>query len=130
MKKDLKHGFEPQDFHYSRASLPLQGWMCHSGGFKHIAHLFAQHGAKSNWHFTLSSLNQFLHMLNEKGTIECDQLEEMIFVADGSESQNWSINVFGHMVRIINNEQAVGSFPSLKKLTFIKTTGKIIASKQ
>ena len=124
MKKDLKHGFEPQDFHFGRAALPLQGWMVHSGGVKHIAHFFGNHGAKSNWHFTLSTMNQFLHLLNEKGTIECAELEEIIFVADGSEAQNWSINIFGHMVRIVNNEQAVGFFPNLKKLSFVKTTGK------
>ena len=124
MKKDIKHGFEPQDFHYGRASLPLQGWMIHSGGFKHIAHFFGNHGAKSNWHFTLSTLNQFLHLINSrKGTIECDELEEIIFVADGCEAQNWSITIFGHMVRILNNEQAVGFFPKLKKLTFVKTAG-------
>ena len=128
MKKDLKHGFEPQDFHYGRASLPLQGWMIHSGGFKHISHFFGPHGAKSNWQFTLSTFNQFLHLLNEKGRIECEELEEMILVADGCESQNWSINIFGHIVRIINNEQSVGFFPKLKKLTFVKTAGIIYNS--
>ena len=71
----------------------------------------------------LSSINQFLHLLKAKGTIECDELEEMILVADGCESQNWSINIFGHIVRIINNEQSIGSYPKLKKLTFVKTAG-------
>ena len=128
MKKDLKHGFEPQDFHYGRASLPLQGWMVHSGGLKHISHFFGPHGAKSNCQFTLSTFNQFLHLLNEKGRIECEELEEMVLVADGCESQNWSINIFGHIVRIINNEPNVGFLPKLRKLTFVKTTGIIYKS--
>ena len=128
MKKDLKHGFEPQDFHFGRAALPLQGWMVHCDGNKHIAHYFGNHGAKSNWHFTLSTFNQFLHLLNAKSTIECKELEEMILVADGCESQNWSINIFGHFVRIISNEQSVGFFPKLRKLIFVKTAGNIYVS--
>jgi len=121
MKKDLKHGLEPQNFHFSRISLPLQGWMIHSGGFKHIGHFFGSHAAKSNWHFTLSTFNQFLDLLIEKGTIECSELEEMILVADGCESQNWSINVFGNLVRIVAEQQNSGRFENLKALVFVKT---------
>ena len=121
MKKDLKHGLEPQNFHYGRVSLPLQGWMIHSGGFKHIGHFIGNHGAKSNWHYTLSTFNQFLNLLIREGRIECSELEEMLLVADGCESQNWSVNIFGHLVRIIVEQQKAGNFQKLKKMVFVKT---------
>ena len=121
MKKDLKHGLEPQNFHYGRVSLPLQGWMVHNAGWKHIGHFFGNHSAKSNWHYTLSTFKQFLDLLIQKGTIECAELEEMVLVADGCESQNWSINIFGNIVRVIVDQQSSGRFPKLNRLVFIKT---------
>ena len=129
MKFELQFGRETADQHYGRGSLSLQSVLTHANHFnpevdtipvKTCHHFFGPHEAEANHHFTISVLNQYMNLVKEETAFDVNSLRKLVFCCDGSETQNWSIQVMSHLVRRLRETQEDGYFGNLNTLLFIK----------
>ena len=125
----LKFGRETADQHYGRGSLSLQSVLTHANHFyedvgaipvKTCHHFFGPHAAEANHHFTITVLNQYINMVIEESAFDVNRMEKLVLVCDGSESQNWSVQIMGNLVRRFREVQDNGYFGNLKTLLFVK----------
>ena len=68
--------------------------------------------------------------MTEETAFDVTKLEKLVLVCDGSEAQNWSVQVMGNLVRRFREVQDRGFFGNLKSLLFIKKSpghGKVHA---
>ena len=124
-------GIETGDQHFTRPSFPLQGWLCWTNDsttglprpIKTVNHVFGHHGFKANHHYTLAAFGQFLNLQVDEDSYDSSRLKKMVIVSDGCSGQNWSHQIFGHLVRLINNYKTCPGrfFPELKELIVVKT---------
>ena len=124
-------GIETGDQHFTRPSFPLQGWLSWTNDMtpdapnpiKTVTHVFGQHGEKANHHFTLSAFGMWLNRQVDENAYDSARLRKMVIVSDGCAGQNWSHQVFGHLVRLVNNMKVCPGrfFPELKELIVVKT---------
>ena len=129
MKIELQFGRETADQHYGRGSLSLQSVMTHGNRFyeevdgiavKTVHHFFGPHGSLANHHYTITVLDQYINAMIGETALDVNSLESLVLVCDGSEVQNWSVNVMGNLVRRFRDAQRTGSFGNLKSLLLIK----------
>ena len=140
MKFEFQFGRETADQHYGRGSLSLQAVMAHANCFyeevgaipvKTCHHFFGPHAAEANHHFTITVLDQWMNMVIEETAFNVRSLSKLYLVCDGSEAQNWSIQVMGNLVRRFREAQDRGYFCKLETLLFIKKSpghGKVYRS--
>ena len=138
MKIEFQYGHETGDQHYGRGSLSLQSVLTHANHFyedvgaipvKTCHHYFADHGVDSNHHFTITTFDQYINMLKEETAFDVTSLKKLVLVCDGSESQNWSIQVMGNLVRRFREAQDTGFFGNLETLLLVKKCpghGKVV----
>ena len=139
MKIELQFGRETADQHYGRGALSLQSVLTHANHFyeevdtipvKTCHHFFGPHGAEANHDFTISVLDQYIDEVKEESAFNVNRLSKMVLVCDGSEVQNWSIQVMSHLVRRFREAQDDGYFGNLETLLFVKKSpghGKVIS---
>ena len=129
MKYDFQFGDETGDQHYSRGSLPLQSVMTHASCFfddvgdfpvKTCHHFFGPHGAEANHHYTITVLDQYINLVKEESAFDVKRLKKLVLVSDGSEQQNWSVQVMGNLVRRFREAQDHGFFGNLETLLYVK----------
>ena len=129
MKFEFQYGRETADQHYGRGSLSLQSVMTHANRYyeevdsipvKTVHHFFGPHSADANHHFTITVLDQYINLVIEETAFDVTSLEKLVLVCDGSEAQNWSVQVMGNLVRRFRDVQDKGFFVNLKTLLFVK----------
>ena len=140
MKFEFQYGRETADQHYGRGSLSLQSVMTHANRYyeevdsipvKTVHHFFGPHSADANHHFTITVLDQYINLVTEETAFDVTSLEKLVLVCDGSEAQNWSVQVMGNLVRRFREVQDKGFFGNLKTLLFVKKSpghGKVHTS--
>ena len=127
-----QYGIETGNQHFTRPSFPLQGWLCWTNDMptegtpnpiKTVNHVFADHGVKANHHYTLTAFGEWLNCQITEDAYDCSRLKKMVIVSDGCAGQNWSHQIFGHLVRLVNNMKTCPDrfFPNLKELIVLKT---------
>ena len=131
MAPTAQFGLETGDQHFSRPSFPLQGWLCWTNDMtsgapkpiKMVTHVLGHHGSKANHHFTLAAFSLWLNRQLEEDSYNSSKLQKMVIVSDGCAGQNWSHQVFGHLVRLIDNMKICPGrfFPELKEVIVVKT---------
>ena len=134
MRPCASYGKETTDSHFGRAGFPLQGFLLHTSRsstnetgelefepIKTVSHFFSEHGVEANHHFTLTCFQQWLGRQTTEDAYDSKKLERLMIFSDGHSAQNWSVNVFGNMVRIVNGFKLSGFFPELKWLGFAKS---------
>ena len=141
MKYELQYGNETADQHYGRGSLSIQSVLTHANHFyedvgaipvKTCHHFFGDHGSDANHHFTITTLDQYISLVKDESAFNVRTLDKVVLVCDGSEVQNWSAQVMGHLVRRFREAQDSGVFGNLKTLLFVKKSpghGKVWLSK-
>ena len=124
--------------YYGRGSLSLQAIMTHANRFyddvggipvKTCHHFFGPHGSEANHHYTITVWDQYINLVKEETTFDVKSLNKLVMVCDGSETQNWSVQVIGNLVRRFREAQDDGYFGNLKTLLLVKKSpghGKVV----
>ena len=129
MKPELIFGRETAEQHFGRGSLGLQSILTHANDItgdcgpipvKTCHHFFMPHGSKANHDCTITVINQYIEMIKTESAYDFNALRKLVLVCDGSEQQNWSLNVMGHIVRRLRAAQEDGFFSSLKSVLLVK----------
>ena len=115
MKYDFQFGDETGDQHYSRGSLPLQSVMTHASCFYDDVGDFPVKTCH-----TITVLDQYINLVKEETAFDVNRFKKLVLVSDGSETQNWSVQVMGNLVRRFREAQDHGFFGNLETLLYIK----------